>query len=120
MNQILPPAVLRVLFALPFAVFGFLHFMNAENMKGMVPKYIPGGIIWIYATGAFFILAALALIINKFAKAAGYLLGFMLLVFIVTIHIPGVMQGNQMSMMGLLKDFSLMAGAMFIANFSGK
>lgn len=121
MNQIVPPAVLRVLFALPFAVFGTFHFLHAQNMQASVPAYMPGsGIMWIYITGACLILAAIALIINKFAKWAGYLLGIMLLVFIVTIHVPGVMNGDQMAMMSLLKDFGLMAGAMFVANFSSK
>jgi len=120
MNQIVPTPVLRVLFALPFIVFGVLHFMNAEQMKGMVPAYIPGGVIWVYVTGIVFILAAVAFIINKYAKAGGYLLAFVLLVFILTIHLPGVMSGNQMAMGGLLKDFALMVAAMFIANFSAK
>ena len=120
MNQLLPPNVFRVLFAIPFAVFGVMHFMNAASMQGMVPAYVPGGIIWIYIIGALLILATLALIINKFAKAAGYLLGFMLLVFILTIHLPALMGGDQSAMSSLLKDFSLMAGAMFIGNFSAK
>ena len=120
MNQLLPPKFLRILFALPFLVFGAFHLMSAEQMQGAVPPYVPGGMIWIYVTGAFLILAAIALIINKFAKAAGYLLGIMLLVFIITIHLPGAMKGDQMAVTGLLKDFALMIAAMFIGNFSAK
>ena len=120
MNQIIPPKVLRILFALPFLVFGAFHFMGAQQMKGMVPAYIPGGILWIYITGGLLILTALAMIVNKFAKAAGYILGTMLLVFILTIHGPAVIAGDQAAIYSLLKDFSLMAGAMFIANFSAK
>ena len=120
MNQLLPPGVFRVLFAIPFAVFGIMHFMFADKMQGMVPSYVPGGVIWVYVTGAFFVLAAVALILNKFAKAASYLLGFMLLIFIITIHLPALMGGDQSAMTNLLKDFGLMAGAMFIGNFSAK
>lgn len=120
MNQIIPTPVLRVLFALPFFVFGALHFMNAERMKGLVPAYFPGDIIWVYITGILFILSALSFTINKYAKAGGYLLAFVLLVFILTIHLPALMAGNQVALGGLLKDFALMAAAMFIANFSAK
>ena len=120
MNQLLPPSVLRVLFAIPFAVFGAMHFMFAGKMQGAVPAFIPGGVIWVYVTGAFLILAAIALIINKFAKVAAYLLGLMLLLFVLTIHLPAVMGGDQGAMPNLLKDFSLMAAAMFIGNFSSK
>ena len=120
MNQLLPPNVFRVLFAIPFAVFGVLHLMNASQMQGMVPTYVPGGIIWVYITGSLLIAAALALIINKYAKAAGFLLGLMLLVFILSIHVPALLGGDQSAMSGFLKDFSLMAAAMFIGNFSAK
>lgn len=121
MNQLIPTFILRVLFALPFMFFGALHFMNAEQMKGLVPSYFPGGgDIWVYITGIIFILTAVAFIINKYAKVAGYLLAFVLLVFILTIHIPALISGNQMAMSGLLKDFALMAASMFIANFSAR
>lgn len=120
MNQIIPTHVLRVLFALPFFVFGALHFMNAERMKALVPAYFPGDIIWVYITGIIFILSALTFTINKYAKVGGYLLAFVLLVFILTIHLPALMNGNQMALGGLLKDFALMAAAMFIANFSAR
>lgn len=120
MNQLIPPKILRVMFALPFLIFGFFHFLNADKMQGYVPSYFGSGIVWIYITGLAFILAAIALIINKYAKPAGYLLGLMLLVFIVTIHIPGVIRGDQMSMQAFLKDFALMSAAMFIADFSAK
>jgi putative oxidoreductase len=120
MNQIVPTHVLRILFAIPFVVFGAVHFMNAEQMKAMVPPYFPGDIIWVYITGIIFILVALAFVINKYAKPGGYLLAFVLLVFILTIHIPALLNGNQMALGGLLKDFALMAASMFIANFSHK
>lgn len=120
MNQLLSPGVLRVLFAIPFAVFGIRHMMFATNMQGMVPAYLPGGIIWVYFTGAVLIIAALALILNKYTRIAGYILGLLLLIFVLTIHLPAVLGGDQGAMGGLLKDFSLMAAALFIGNFSAK
>ncbi|MXV51553.1 DoxX family membrane protein [Pedobacter sp. HMF7647] len=120
MNQIIPPAVLRALFALPFVVFGVFHFMNASQMQAAVPSYLPQPIFWVYGTGVCMILGGIALIINKFAKLAGYLLGLLLLSFIIMVHVPGLMKGDQMEIIAILKDFSLMAGAMFIANFSAK
>lgn len=120
MNQLNLPNVFRVLFAIPFVVFGTMHLMFASKMQGMVPTYIPGGVIWVYITGTLLILTALALILNKFAKVAGYILGFMLLIFVLTIHLPALLGGDQSAMSGLLKDFALMAAAMFIANFPAK
>jgi uncharacterized membrane protein len=120
MNQILSQSLLRVIFAIPFAVFGVMHLMAAEKMQGMVPTYVPGGVIWVYITGVLLILGAAGFIINKSVKLAAYLLGGLMLIFILTIHLPVVMGGDQNGMGSLLKDLSMMAGALFIGSSSSK
>jgi uncharacterized membrane protein len=120
MNQILSQSLLRVIFAIPFAVFGVMHLMAADKMQGMVPSYVPGGVIWVYITGVFLILGAAGFIINKSVKLASYLLGGLMLIFILTIHLPVVMGGDQNGMGSLLKDLSMMAGALFIGSSSSK
>lgn len=120
MNQILSPGLLRILFAIPFAVFGILHLMKAADMQGMVPAWVPGGILWVYITGTLLIVGAMGLILNKSARLAGYILGALMLIFVLTIHLPALLGGDQNAMGGLLKDFSLMAGALFISSFSAK
>lgn len=79
-------------------------------MAGMVP--IPGGVVWVYLTGLALILAAVSIIIQKKAKLGSLLLGFMLIIFVIAIHVPTVMGGDQMAMANVLKDLSL-AGAAF-------
>lgn len=107
----------RIIFALPFLFFGAGHLMNAPQMAGMVPAFIPGGIFWIYFTGAAMVLAALAVITGKGGKTACFGLAAMLLVFIVTIHLPGMSnpQMKMMAMMGLFKDMGLLGGALVIS-----
>lgn len=116
MKSIIPTRVAVILFALVFAVFGINHFMFAEMMAGIVP--IPGGVIWVYVTGACFLLAAIAFIVNKQARLAGYLLALLLLIIVLTIHLPAFMKGDQMAMSSLLKDVGLMAGAIIVGNMS--
>ncbi len=106
------------LYALPFAVFGLFHFMNASSMAGMVP--LPGGVFWVYLTGVALIAAAVSFLIGKKVKLAGTLLGIMLIIFVLSIHLPGVIgadspQSMQMSMTSLLKDLALAGAAFFIA-----
>jgi len=101
----------RLLFAIPFAVFGIFHFANASMMKGWVP--FPPQIVWIYLTGTALIAASISMIINKKAKLASLLLGIMLLVFVLSIHLPAVLGGDQSAMTNLLKDTAL-AGAAFM------
>lgn len=110
----------RYVFAVPFGVFGIIHFMNASAMAGMVP--IPGGVFWIYLTGAALIAASLSIIIEKYTRLACTLLGVMLIIFVLSMHLPGVMSGEmQPSMTNLLKDLSLAGGAWILAgNYSGQ
>jgi hypothetical protein len=41
-----------------------------------------------------------------------------MLIFALTVQLPGVMGGNQMAMPGLLKDIMLCGGALLIAHLS--
>ena len=81
MKSFFPTRLAEIIYALVMGIFGVLHFMNADTMSGMIPEFMPAdGKIWIYITGAAFIAAALAIIINKFKTPACYLLALMLLV----------------------------------------
>lgn len=104
----------RYLYALPFGVFGILHFMNAGQMAGMVP--IPGGVFWVYLTGLAMLAACISILIEQKVRLATILLGIMLLIFVLSIHLPAVIGGEmQSSMPNLLKDLALAGGAWIIA-----
>lgn len=113
----------RLLYALPFLGFGIENLVDAHGKAGIVPPYIPGGIFWIYFTGFAMVAAALALITGKQAREACLGLAVMLLIFIITIHLPHL-ANPQMKAMGLIqlyKDTSLMGAALVLATtFSGK
>jgi len=101
----------RYIYAVPFLIFGLFHFMNAQGMAGMVP--IPGGVVWIYITGIALIAASVSMMIGRLDRWAGILLGVMLLIFALSLHLPGVIQSggeDQGAMSNLLKDTAL-AGA---------
>ncbi len=110
--QLLTTTVARYLFIIPFAIFGIMHFMNAGQMTGYVPSFIPGGIFWVYLVGLAHLLAAVAFIIEKQARLAGLLLAALLIIFVLTIHIPAVAGGNTASMSAVLKDLALAGGAL--------
>ena len=113
----------RWLFAIPFAVFGLFHFMNAEAMTGAVPAYMPAPSIWVYIGGIGLIGAAVSILIGKYDKLASTLLGIYLLLMVVMVHLPGVMAGGaaaQGSMPMLLKDLALAGAAMMYAQHLSK
>jgi putative oxidoreductase len=105
--------------ALVMLAFGIYHFLHPKNLMVYVPAYIPGGLLWVYIVGIAFILAAIAFIINRQARLAGYLLAALLFIFVLTIHLPNYMNaGNaemrQMALVSLLKDMALAAFALHI------
>lgn len=108
----------KYIFAIAMALFGIFHFMNAAEMADMVP--IAGGKIWIYLSGAGFILAALSIMLGKFDKIACFALALMLILFVAMIHVPGIMSNDNMiqqaSMIGTLKDLALAGGALMAAS----
>lgn len=110
----------RALYALPFGVFGVLHLLMAKDMTMMVPSFIPGGILWVYLTGAALIAACISILINRVAQTASLCLAALLAIFIVTIHVPGLMDVStqKMAMSALLKDMALCGAALVMAGVS--
>ena len=102
----------RVLFGAPFVIFGLKHFMNASAMVGIVS--IPGGAFWVYLTGAAHLAAGISFLIGKHVRLAGQLLALMLIIFVLTIHLPSAWGGSQNAFTSL-KDFALAGGALAIA-----
>ncbi len=107
----------KILFCVPFLAFGIFHFMNANQMAGMIPSYLPGGAIWVYISGAALLLAAISILTGRNTKLATLLLGVMLILFVLMLHAPNLGNADpmmaQMAMSGMLKDLGL-AGAAFM------
>lgn len=111
----------KYLFAVPFAVFGIMHLMNADEMAGMAPF---GGSVIVYITGLCLIAAAVSIIIGKYDKLASALLGLFLLLTALLIHAKGLSNAadagaSAAAMSGLLKDLMLAGAAwMYAASLS--
>ncbi|HMU46914.1 MAG TPA: hypothetical protein PKC72_11125 [Chitinophagaceae bacterium] len=106
--------------AIVLIVFGINHFMHPRDLMGYVPVWLPGGITWVYVVGVAFILVGLSYFTNQYVKLTSYLLAILLLVFILTIHLPnynnsGSAEMRQIALVNLLKDSAIMAFALHIA-----
>ena len=80
----------KFLYAIPFLLFGGMHFAFGGQMAEMVP--IPGGIIWIYFTGIALIAASISIMIGKKDKLAAFLLGLMLILFAFLVEMPMMLE----------------------------
>jgi putative oxidoreductase len=122
MNQLIDVGakVGRYIYCIPLLAFAMNHFTNAQMMAGMVP--IPGGVFWVYFTGAALAAGAIGIITNLkgLGALAAFLTGLLILSFVFTIHLPGFLNAkDEMSkmlpMIAMLKDLGMVGGAWAIA-----
>lgn len=113
----------RILFALPFGIIGLNHFLMKEVFLQIMEttSFIPGGGFIILFTGFILILASVSIILNEFIQISCFVLAGLLLIFIFSIHIPGLFVDDShqaaLSLFMLLKDMGLMGGALMIAAY---
>lgn len=107
----------RILFAVPFALFGINHFLMLDYYLGMLTSFVPLGAYTIVLTGIVMIAASVSIITKILVKFSTLLLAGLLFIFIVTIHIPHLITDadKTITIIGLLKDISLMGGSLMIA-----
>jgi uncharacterized membrane protein len=79
----------RMLFAICLLVFGLTHFVASDETARMVPSWLPPGqMFWAYATGVFYVAAAVALATRVRAVLAARLAALMMLGFNVLVWLP--------------------------------
>jgi uncharacterized membrane protein len=103
--------------AVPISVFGMEHFTATKTMVGMVPKWIPGHLFWVFFVGACHIGAALSIALRKYVGVTAALLGVMILLFVILIHIPGIASAPASTLLWVvaLRDLAFSGGALAIA-----
>lgn len=62
MSSFLTYRIGRLLFAIPFGIFGIIHFLTGADTAGMIPEFIPGDVIWVYLTGVALIGACVCIV----------------------------------------------------------
>jgi uncharacterized membrane protein YphA (DoxX/SURF4 family) len=87
----------RILFALPFAIFGLNHFFMESFFSGLLTTFIPGGGFTVVFTGVLLIVVSVLIIIKKYVKEAAVTLAVLLTLFILTIHIPHLLIPSTMN-----------------------
>lgn len=107
----------RILFAMPFLVFGINHFVMKDYYLGMLTSFIPLGAYTIIITGIVMIATSISIITKKYIVQSTLILASLLFLFIVTIHIPHLLNDKETTstIIALLKDISLMGGSLMIA-----
>ena len=76
------------IYATVMFIFGIQHFMYAQFVATIVPGWIPFHLFWVYFTALALMSSAVSIYTGFYAKWGCLLLGCMIWVFILTIHIP--------------------------------
>jgi uncharacterized membrane protein YphA (DoxX/SURF4 family) len=84
---------------------------------GQLTSFVPRGAYTILLVGILMIAASISIIVKKFVRFSTLLLALLLFVFIITIHLPHLFEDTDKTatIIGLLKDISLMGGSLMIA-----
>jgi uncharacterized membrane protein len=115
------PRIATIVFAIVIFFFGLNHLIIPEVVVKEVPSFFPAPVLWVYVTGVAQILAAIALVLNKQVRLAGYLLAAMIVVIALVVHLNEVFNASsqeqqKIEVIFLAKDIAIAAAAFFIGS----
>ena len=123
MKNLISTRLAIIIFSVIIAFFGANNILHAKDMAANVPSFLPAAKVMAYISGAGFLLAALAFIIDRYAKIAGYLLALLLLIIVFSVDLPGIIRApntpiKMLFVTAMLKDAALAMAAVLIADIS--
>lgn len=123
MKNLISTKLAIIIFAVIMAFFGANNILNAKEMAANVPSFLPAAEVMAYVSGVGFLLAALAFLIDLYAKLAGYLLALLLLIIVFTVDIPGIFRSptqpiKMLFVTAMLKDAALAMASVLIGDIS--
>lgn len=112
-------ALNTVCFALPLAVFGALHYSSPDSLIGMVPKYMPWRIFWVYFVGTALIAAALSIATRVQVRWSGLLVGTMMFLFVLMLYLPSALKtGARLTWTIAFRESSFGSGGLILAGIA--
>jgi len=123
MKNLISTKLAILIFALIIGFFGANNILHAKNLAANVPSFLPASKIFVYISGTGFLLAAVAFIIDRYAKIAGYLLALLLLIIVFFVDVPAIIHAanlplKMMIVTNMLKDAALAMAAILVADIS--
>jgi uncharacterized membrane protein YphA (DoxX/SURF4 family) len=77
-----------LLFCITMVLYGISHFLYVKPVSTLVPGWIPGHIFWTYFAGVMLTGSGIAIVLKIKLKLVAFLLGVMILIWLIIIHIP--------------------------------
>lgn len=93
---------------------GIQHFIFADFVQHLVPVWIPGHLFWTYFAGVALVAGGLGLITGIKVKLAAILSGFMVFVWVFTLHLPRALSINDANEWAAVGEATLVSGMLLI------
>lgn len=109
----------RIIYSVPLLVTGIIYLVRPQEAVESLTSFIPGGLSLIYLAGALWLIFGSMIALNLKAKWGAWGVIGALLAYQVMVHIPAVYTGEYLAVVWfeLLRDLSLMGGALFLLGF---
>ena len=109
--------IARILFGLPFVVFGMMYFTHSATMVTVIPAFLPVPLLFVYLIGILLILSGLGIVLDYNTVLAYKFLTVLLIIYVLTVDLPAVIaMATPVIIYGLLKDIALIGASLaFIA-----
>jgi hypothetical protein len=111
-----------LLFAGAMVFFGLQHLFYSTFLATLIPSWLPGHLFWEYFVGAAFLAAAAAIAADRAARLAAFLLGTMFGLFVLLLHVPGVVAepGSRDQWTSALVAVAMCGGSFVLAAHSSR
>jgi uncharacterized membrane protein YphA (DoxX/SURF4 family) len=112
----------RYIYAFSMVIFGIQHFLYAQYIAFLIPKWMSAHLFLAYFTGVAIIAAGLAIATHIFSRLASNLLGLMFFLWVVTLHAPRVIAKphNADELTSLFVALAFSGASFLLAAYSSK
>ncbi len=103
--------------AVALAVFAAEHFTAARDLMGIVPKWLPGPLVWTYFVGAAWLAAAISFIVWRQVRWSAAGVALLMWTIVATIDLPNLSKEAHDRIFWILtvRELAFGAGAMVLA-----
>ncbi len=107
--------------AVPLAMFGMEHFLSAQGISQIVPKWLPGPLFWTYFVGAALVAAGISFIAWRCVRWSAGLLALLFFIIVATIDLPNLAASYHDRIFWTLtvRELCFAGGAMALAGCMG-
>jgi uncharacterized membrane protein len=103
-------------YAIALAIFAAEHYTAPHDLVGIVPKWLPFPMFWVYFVGTAWLAAALSFLLARCVRWSAPLAALMMLLIVATLDVPGIPAGLHQRFFWILfvREMSFAGGAMVL------